>query len=276
MIRGLVGQRRLRPARGAAAALALLLALPAASSAKPKKSNDARPTPPSREASPQPRIPTVPPVLPLLSRDEQLPEGYQDMVRRLMQRGPADTLGDALYSLADASFRAGAFDQATKLYSEFAQRYTRNLRMNEALERVLMIRDCRDFDDEPLRIYARAETLRREGKADSAAAALSAGLARYPGARLRWHYRFALAEIARDQGNHALAVEQALAVADTSSGSRLAPYALKLAGDETLAAGGPVELASGYYQAILERYPDSPLAPAVRAHVLSLRKKMQL
>lgn len=276
MIRGLVGQRRLLPARGAAAALALLLALPAASTAKPKKSNDARPTPPSREAAPQPRIPTVPPVLPLLSRDEQLPEGYQDMVRRLMQRGPADTLGDALYLLADASFRAGAFDQATKYYSEFAQRYTRNLRMNEALERVLMIRDCRDFDDEPLRIYARAETLRREGKADSAAVALSAGLARYPGARLRWHYRFALAEIARDQGNHALAVEQALAVADTSTGSRLAPYALKLAGDETLAAGGPVERASGYYQAILERYPDSPLAPAARAHVLSLRKKMQL
>jgi TolA-binding protein len=277
VIRGLVAQRRLRPARAAAATLVLLLAFPAASMAKPKTSKDARPAPPSREAAPQVlRIPTVPPELPILSRDERLPEGYQDMVRRLMQRGPADTLGDALYSLADASFRAGAFDQATKLYSEFAQRYTRNLRMNEALERVLMIRDCRDFDDEPLRIYARAETLRRDGKADSAAAALSAGLARYPGARLRWHYRFALAEIARDQGNHALAVEQALAVADTSTGSRLAPYALKLAGDETLAAGGPVERASGYYQAILERYPDSPLAPSVRAQVLSLRKRMQL
>jgi TolA-binding protein len=264
--------RRLRPARAAAVAIALLLALPAASNAKPKESNEGRP------ATPVPKVTkiTVPPALPLLTRDEQLPEGYQDMVRRLMQRGPADTLGDALYSLADASFRAGAFDQATKLYSEFAQRFTRNLRMNEALERVLMIRDCRDFDDEPLRIYSRAETLRREGKADSAAAALSAGLARYPGARLRWHYRFALAEIARDQGNHALAVEQALAVADTSTGSRLAPYALKLAGDETLAAGGPVERASGYYQAILERYPESPLAPSVRAQVLALRKRMQL
>ena len=275
MIRALPSPpRRPRPRRAgsaaAAALVAVLLVLPAASTAKPKKPVNDRPSPP-------PGVPQqYPPALPPLSRDERLPDGYQEMVRRLMQRGPADTLGDGVYALADDAFRAGAFDQATKLYSDFAQRYMRNLKMNEALERVLMIRDCRDFGDEPLRIYARAEGLRHEGKADSAAAALSAGLARYPGARLRWHYRFALAEIARDQGNHALAVEQALAVADTSTGSRLAPYALKLAGDETLAAGGTPERASGYYQALLERYPDSPLAAPVRAQVLLLRKRMQL
>ncbi|HLQ67193.1 MAG TPA: tetratricopeptide repeat protein [Candidatus Limnocylindrales bacterium] len=254
----------------AGVAMAALVALPAAG-AKPKKTNAPPLPPPSREVAPQ-----YPPALPPLSRDERLPEGYQEMVRRLMQRSPADSLGDGLYAVADASFHAGSFDEATKLYATFAQLYTRNLRLNEALERVLMIRDCRDFDDEPLRIYAHAEELRREGKADSAAAALSAGLSRYPGARLRWHYRYALAEIARDKGNHALAVEQALAVADTSTGSRLAPYALKLAGDETLAAGGPPERAAGYYQALLERYPDSPLAAPVRVQVLALRKRMQL
>lgn len=250
------------------AAAALAVAAPAPSAGKPKPQETAKIVKP-----PEVRYPTP---LPLLRRDERLPEGYQQMVRKLMMRGPADTLGDGVFALAEEAFHAGAFDVATARYSEFAQRFPRNLKINLALERVLLIRDGRDFDDEPIRIYARAEGMRAAGRADSAEAALTAGLARYPGARLRHHFRFALAEIARDKGNHAAAVEQALAVADTSAGSRLAPAALKLAGDETLAMGGPPEKASGYYQALLERFPESPLAPGVRAQLLLLRKKMQL
>lgn len=217
-----------------------------------------------------------PPPLPPIGRDEALPRAYGDYVRRFMNRGPADTLGEGLFAAAEAAFHAGAFEAATKGYQEFAQKFTRNLAMNDALERLLLIKEMRDFEDEPLRVYARADGLRRGGGADSAAALLRAALARYPGARIRYHMRYALAELARDEGNHAVAIEQALAVADTTSRSRLAPYALKLAGDETLAMGGPPERASGYYQALLERYPDSPLAAGVRARILALRKRAQL
>jgi len=233
------------------------------------------PDPPVKiEKQPDPR-PTQQP-LPILTRDERLPDGYQDLVRKLMHRGPGDTLGDALFAFAEGAFYAGAFDEASPRYAEFVQKYPRNLRVNLALERVLLIRDGRDFDDQPIRVYARAEALRAGGHPDSARTALTAGLARYPGARLRDHFHFALAEIAREQGDHAAAVEQALAVADTASASRLAPAALKIAGDETLAMGGSPEKATGYYTALLERFPDSPLAPAVREQLLHLRKKMQL
>ena len=247
---------------------ALAAAAPSPAAAKPKPEETLKVVKP-----PEIRYPAA---LPLLRRDERLPEGYQQMVRKLMLRGPADTLGDGVFAMAEGAFHDGAFDVATARYSDFAQRFPRNLKLNVALERALLIRDGRDFDDEPIRIYARAERMRAAGRADSAEAALTAGLARYPGARLRHHFRLALAEIARDKGNHAAAVEQALAVADTSTGSRLAPAALKLAGDETLALGGTPEKASGYYQALLERFPDSPLAPAVRAQLLLLRKRMQL
>jgi TolA-binding protein len=268
---------RLRAARLAlrpALAFALGLAAPAPAAL-------AAPAPAAlAQAASQPPTPVPVPIpsraLPPLTRGGPLPDGYPDMIRKLMQRGPADTLGDGLFARADEAFHAGGFDEALRLYAEFAQRYTRNLRMNEALERILLIRDGRDFDDEPLRIYARADGFRRAGHADSAHTLLTAGLARYPGARLRWHFRYALAEIARDRGRHAEAVEQALAVADTSAASRLAPYALKLAGDETLASGGTPERAAAYYQALLERFPDSPLAAGVRAQVLLLRKRMQL
>lgn len=224
------------------------------------------------------RTPTgrTPLVLPPVSRDAPLPEGYGDLVRRIGQRGPADTLGDGLYAQAEAAFRAGDFDTATKRYQEFTQKFIRNLRMNGALERILLIRGGRDFDDEPLRLYARAEALRAEEKPDSAALLLRKGLERYPGAALRYHFRMALAEIARDRGDHAAALEQAIAVADSSVKSRLSPYALKMAGDETLAMGGPPERAMGYYQALLERYPDSPLVAGVRSQVLAMRKRMQL
>ena len=264
--------------RRSALALALVLAIAAAVTAVSvtpggagAKAKPAEPAPPP--AAPQPAYPSP---LPAVGRDETLPREYGDLVRRFTNRGPADTLGDGLFALGEAAFRAGDFDRASKLYQEFAQRHTRNLAMNDALERILLIKEMRDFEDEPLRIFARAEGLRHSGESDSAVALLRAGITRYPGARIRYHMRYALAEIARDRGDHTNAIEQALAVADTTSHSRLAPYALKLAGDETLAAGGPPERATGYYQALLERYPDSPLASGVRARILALRKRAQL
>ncbi|HYJ31600.1 MAG TPA: hypothetical protein VE326_00100 [Candidatus Binatia bacterium] len=260
-------------ARHAAIALAALLVTAAFGSA------GAKPRDPEPPAKPDARVPSrtnAPQPLPILNRDDRLPEGYQDLVRRLMARGPGDTLGDGVFALAEGSFHAGAFDEAGGRYADFVQRFPRNLRANLALERLLLMKDGRDFGDEPLRIYARADLMRAEGRADSAETALAAGLARYPGTKLRYHFRYALAEIARDKGNHAAAIEQALAVADTSGDSRLAPAALKLAGDETLAMGGPPERASGYYQSLLERFPDSPLAPSVRERLLQIRKKMQL
>jgi len=261
------------PRAAIAFALSALLAVGVSGSA------GAKPRDPAPPVKAEPRVVPrtgVPQPLPLLNRDDRLPEGYQDLVRRLMARGPGDTLGDGVFGLAEGSFHAGAFDEAGGRYADFAQRFPRNLRVNLALERLLLMKDGRDFGDEPLRIYARADLMRAEGRADSAETALTAGLARYPGTKLRYHFRYALAEIARDKGNHAAAIEQALAVADTSAGSRLAPAALKLAGDETLAMGGPPERASGYYQSLLERFPDSPLAPSVRERLLLLRKKMQL
>ena len=262
-------RRRARLLTGVLVPALALTALAGPVIAKPKKEAPAPAQPPATTQLP-------PGALPLPTRDERLPEGYQLLVRKLMVRGPADTLGDGFFTNAEGRFLAGQFDQATAAYGEFTQRFPRNLRVNQALERMLLIADGTDFDREPLRIYARAEGMRHVGHPDSAEVVLTEGLARYPGARLRWHYRFALAELARDRGDHAGAIVQALAVADTSSGSRLAPAALKLAGDETLASGGPATKASEYYQALLERYPDSPLAPGVRAQLLLLRKKMQL
>ena len=88
--------------------------------------------------------------------------------------------------------------------------------------------------------------------------------------------RSKLAELARDRGDHATAMTHALAVADPATQSRLAPAALKLAGDEAIAAGKGQDRALRVYQDLLERYPDSPLAPEVRAQVLDMRKRLQL
>jgi TolA-binding protein len=111
---------------------------------------------------------------------------------------------------------------------------------------------------------------------DSASTVASSALTRWPGARIRYHLHYQLAEIARDRGDHTGAIAQALAVADTTSKSRLAPLALKLAGDETLALGQGRERALHIYQELLERFPESPLAAGVRSQVLDLRKAMQL
>jgi TolA-binding protein len=190
-----------------------------------------------------------------------------------------DTLGTGNYQNARRLFESGDFDSAAVRFQQFANRFPRNLFVNEALEHVLLIREHRETRDpgfEPLKIYAQAVVCREAGLADSAAALARSGLERYPSARIRYHWRYLLAEIARDQGDHASAIGLALAVADSTSRSRLAPYALKLAGDETLAMGDDPAKALRLYQALLERYPTSPLAPPVRARVLEIRKKLQL
>lgn len=190
-----------------------------------------------------------------------------------------DSLGYGQYEGARRLFEAGDFDSAAARFQQFAHRFPRNLLVNDALEHVFLIRDNRenrDSGNEPLRAYAQAAALRKAGLADSAAALVRAGLERFPVARIRYHWQYLLAEISRDKGDHAAAIRYALTVADTTSRSRLAPYALKLAGDETLAMGDDPAKALRLYQALLERYPTSPLAPPVRAQALGIRKKLQL
>ena len=201
---------------------------------------------------------------------------YQTLLGDLSIGAPQDTLGGGEYKDASRLFEAGLFDSAAAQFQRFAIHYPRNLLVNDAIERVLLIRENREPGDEALKLYAHTIALRTAGLADSAAAAASAGLARFPNARVRYHWQYLLAEIARERRDHPAAIRFALLVADSTSKSRLAPYALKLAGDETVAMGGDPAVALRLYQALLERYPASPLAPPVRAQVMEIRKKLQL
>jgi TolA-binding protein len=208
------------------------------------------------------------------SQDETVP--YEQLMRAIRMQSPQDTLGNGALAAAMRTYEAGRFDEAIPMLQAFANTYPRNLGLSQALETLLLIRGNREFQDEPLRIYVRAETAWKAGHPDSAAAEARAGLERFPGARIRDHWNYLLAQVARDRGDHASAIGYAMAVADTAAKSRLAPYALKLAAEETLALGTEPSRALHLYQDLLERYPDSPIAPQVRARALELRKRFQL
>jgi len=243
-------------------ALAILLCLQAGpAQAAPKPSEDV--------ARKQGRSPTETQVAP---KDSYL----RAMLGNLSINAPSDTMGTGEYLEARRLFETGLFDSAATMFQRFAVRHSRNLLLNDAIERVLLIRENREPGDEALKLYAHTLALRTAGLSDSAAATARAGLERYPKARVRYHWQYLLAEIASERGHHDEAIRFALIVADSTSQSRLAPYALKLAGDETVAMGSDPQRALRYYQALLERYPASPLAPPVRAQVMELRKKLQL
>jgi len=208
--------------------------------------------------------------------EEEPPLPYERLIGAIRVHSAQDSMGNGALAVAMKAYETGRFDEAVGQLQEFVRLYPRNLALNEALETILLIRGNREFKDEPLRIYAAAEGARRAGHPDSAAAFAKDGLARFPGARIRDHWNYLLARLARDRGDHVAAIGFALAVADTALHSRLAPYALKLAAEETLAAGTEPARALRYYREMLERYPDSPLAPESRARALELRKKFQL
>ena len=204
-----------------------------------------------------------------------------DVYRALLRnypggKSPADTLGNGVYALSRNAFYAGQLQEAMTRSTEFTRTYTRNLNLNDALEMQILIKGYRDFDDLPIQAYARVLSLRETGRPDSAAIAGRAALEKWPGARIRHHIHYQLAELARDRGDHATAMTHALAVADPASKSRLAPAALKLAGDEAIASGQGQDRALRIFQELLERYPDSPLAPQVRAQAIEMRKRLQL
>jgi TolA-binding protein len=203
-----------------------------------------------------------------------LPRTYQMLVRRFQTMSPADSLGNGAYRLAETAFTSGKFDDAGKGYLDFARRYPRNLRVNDALSTMLLIKEARDFEDQPLLLYARGRAFREAGQPDSAVAVLTVAAQRYPGAKVRDHVRLMLAEIAQARGDHAHALQWAVAAADTAGKSRLAPYALKIAAESSLALGEPPQKALGYYKAILEKYPQSPVTPEARSRALAIRKRM--
>ncbi len=239
------------------------LLVPCLAHAAPKPVKDAG------KAAPPVGVPLPPP--PPADKDSY----YHSLLGGLSINAPSDTVGSGEYETARHLFETGLFDSAAVTYQRFAVHYPRNLLLNDAIEQVLLIRENRDSGD-AMRLYAHTLALQSEGDADSALEAARTGLEQFPNARIRYHWEYFLAEDARARGNHPEAIRFALMIADTTSKSRLAPYALKLAGDETVAMGNDPAQALRYYQAILERYPASPLAPPVRARVLELRKKLQL
>jgi TolA-binding protein len=268
-----------RVVRGTIVAMGIGLAVTIASqaAAKPK---------PAEDATPAPKAATTIPNVPELQKPGQQPQPqpqdpramdvYRAILRSGAARGAADTLGDGMYHAALQAFYDGQIEAAQVAANQFARTYVRNLKVNEALEIVLLAKNCRDFDYQPLRAYGRVLSLRASGHPDSAASVAKATLQTWPGAAVRYHLKYQLADLARERGDHAEAVVQALAVADSTSKSRLAPAALKLAGDETLAMGQGSEKALKIYQELLERFPDSPLTPGVRSQILEMRKKLQL
>lgn len=203
-----------------------------------------------------------------------LPRTYRALVHRFGTMSPADSMGNGLYAVAENAFTSGDFENATKTYNEFAKRFPRNLRVNDALSTMLLIKDARDFEDKPLLLYARARAHRDAGNPDSANVLLLVAAERYPGAKVRYHVNLMLAELAQARGDHAHALQWAVAAADTNAANRLAPYALKIAAESSIALNETPQKALGYYRTILERYPDSPVTPEARTRALAIRKRM--
>jgi len=264
----------------AAAGFAGLPGFPGRAAAEPKPRKEGVP------AKPKVTISSQGSGMVILSHDDQdeeadvdsllggLPRTYRMLVQRFGAMSPADSMGLGAYGAAEAAFTAGKFDDAGKAYLDFARRYPRNLRVNDALSTMLLIKEARDFEDKPLLLYARSRAYREAGKPDSAVAALREAVERYPGAKVRNHAHLMLAELAQARGDHARALQWAVAAADTAAGNRLAPSALKIAAESSLALGEPPQKALAFYKTILEKYPQSPLTPEARSRALEIRKRM--
>lgn len=277
----IAGARSAKVVPALALVLVLVLAMASLASAAPKPKKEGSPPlgrPKILISTPQSGVVAIPPDDDLddatNSLLQSLPRTYQALVRRFGTMSPADSMGSGAYRWADAAFAAGKFDDASKGYFDFARRYPRNLQVNDALSMTLLIKEARDFEDQPLLLYARGRAYRVAGRTDSATVVLTTAEQRFPGAKVRHHVHFMLAELARDKGDHAAALRWAVEAADTTGKNRLAPFALQIAAESSMELKEPPQKALAYYKEILERYPRSPVAPEARMRALEIRKRM--
>ena len=201
---------------------------------------------------------------------------YRTIIRAAGIRSPA-TRSNSVYAAAKEAFYAGKIDEAIASAAEFTKSYTRNLNMtNDALELVLLTRGFRDFRTSrcaprPGHLAVREAGTARfrvgAGRANPRALAgrknpISPSL---PDRRARPRSRRSRGGGHPRDGGGRFIVEEPARARRAEAG-----------GDETLALGQGRDRALKLYQELLERFPDSPLAPGVRSQVLEMRKGMQL
>jgi outer membrane protein assembly factor BamD (BamD/ComL family) len=179
----------------------------------------------------------------------------------------------AEFDTIELDFFQAAFDTAASSYRAFAATHPRGYLTNDAIGRMFLIDENSDCGRKPLTLYGASEMQRRAGRPDSAAALLRQVLDRHPGVELQDDCLLALGDLALRSPSPAVALGYYRAVADSMPDSPLAAAALMRIGRCQTETKQDVPAAIAADERVLDRFPDSVEADEARKLIERLRKQ---
>jgi TolA-binding protein len=174
------------------------------------------------------------------------------------------------YGLGELAFRKGSYSEASKAFSELAEKHPASAWANDALETALSISAALREGRGALDIYRAAVIAEERGERTAALDSLVALDARYPESALAPRALFVRADILAEGGDTAEAAADFEGVAERFAEHELAPRALERLA--AIAERHNAALALERYGAIMERYPQYPFVERVRARYVALGK----
>ncbi len=209
---------------------------------------------------------------------EQLRAGRLDQARAALRtvaqsgRSPVER-EVAEYDLVEVDFFDAHFDTAAAGYREFARRHPRGYLTNDAITRVFLIDENSDSGQRPLIMFATAARELRAGRIDSASALLKQAAERYPGSALEDDILIALGDAALLVPNPTAALGYYQAVVDSMPESPLAPSAMMRIGHIRAEMSQDFAAAIATYERVLEKYPNSIEADEARKLIERLKRR---
>jgi TolA-binding protein len=164
---------------------------------------------------------------------------------------------------AELLFLSGDFEASASEFKELVKRYPRGLRVNDAIELGLIIRDGSDAMLWSLNRYAAAQLALRQGQEDTALG-LFAVLASDSAGALADDAQFAAAGVYVEAGDISSAIESYEVMIARFPESALVPRAWMAIGNLYADELADAASARPIYQKILSDFRESPVAEAAR------------
>ncbi|MEW6687217.1 MAG: tetratricopeptide repeat protein [Candidatus Edwardsbacteria bacterium] len=176
------------------------------------------------------------------------------------------------FQIAECHFYQGKFDEAGKVYQEIVEKFPQGTFVNDALSRLLLIRENKD-QNELLERYAKAELKGRQKQFDEAITDYREIMKNSPTSSLTVETQFATASLLKEKGEYPRAMEAFKELCDKFPDSRLAPLAKKEIAQIYLVNLQKKDKAKIELEELILKYPQSIVCEEARQMLSELQRK---
>ena len=190
------------------------------------------------------------------------------------QRAPTKVREEALYRGAEIMFLQGDFEQAVKRSEVLIQTFPEGLFVNDALKLAVFVEENGE-PEEALALFAQAQLRRRQRKFGEAETLLNRIAKAFPTAQVRDDARLLSSRLSMDEGDYPEAIARCRALIERIPDSPLAPEARERIARIYDEYLNEPEQALKEYERVLTDYPGTLFENEVRRRIRGLRENNQ-